>query len=89
MEDSFDVADAGLKGITALLKMRESALRWCRVSASVSEDEDGVDASCAGKDVASGESMGRVARGDLGRPKGLDCVNDDILSMFRSVQICV
>jgi hypothetical protein len=44
----------------------------------VDEDEDGREVSGNGKAVSSGESVGRVARGDCGRPTGLGCVNDCI-----------
>ena len=91
--ESFDVEDAGLSGIVALMKMRESALR-CRVYgvdccdwlASVSDDEDGVDAvegRCVENVVLSGSSIWRFARGDCGRPMGVDCVKEDILSIVE------
>lgn len=85
-----EVEDAGLSGIVALMKMRESALR-CRVLgvdccdwlASVSEDEDGVDSSCVENDVWSGSSVWWFARGDCGRPIGVECIRDDILCDLR------
>ena len=50
--ESFEVEDAGLRGMVALAKMRESLLRslvlgvdCCDWLASVSEDEDGVEES--------------------------------------------
>lgn len=83
--ESFDVEDAGLSGMVALMKMSESALR-CRVLgvvwlASVSEDDDGVESSPE-KDVSRGESICRFARGERGRPTGSACVKVDILDGF-------
>jgi hypothetical protein len=69
-----DVED-GLSGIVALMKMSESWLR-CLGSTSVrTEDlseygdrEVGVRDWFAEKDVSIGESIGRFARGEVGRP---------------------
>jgi hypothetical protein len=88
--ESLEVEDAGLSGIVALMKMRESALR-CRVFgvdccdwlANVSEDEDGVNGSCVENDVRSGSSIWRFARGDCGRPMGVEYIEEDILCDLR------
>ena len=69
----------------ALMKMKESWLR-CRVLGvgccdwleSVSDDEDGVDGSCVENSVLSGRSIWWFARGDCGKPTGVDCVKHDI-----------
>jgi hypothetical protein len=62
--------------------------------ARVSEEENGVDGeedsrelAGAGKEVSSGESVGRVARGDSGRPVGLGCVDDCILGLCVEVEL--
>jgi hypothetical protein len=88
--DSPEVDDAGLRGMVALAKIRESRLRCCVCGvvcdewlARVDEDEDGEEscvAVCDGNDVSSGESIWRFARGDVGNPVGSVCVNDDIVS---------
>lgn len=73
------VDDAGLRGMVALMKMRESRLRWCVVTSvlvgdfsNAHEYGDGVWESCEEKDVWSGDSIciWRIARGELGRPQG-------------------
>ena len=72
--------DDGLRGIVALMKISESRLRYCWVSTSVRGDEpseygDGVvEDAFDGKDVVIGESMTRFARGEVGRPYGVDIV---------------
>lgn len=58
--------------MVALMKMRESWLRW-RVSTRVAGEEvseygDGVRDWLDGKPVLIGERAGRFARGEVGRP---------------------
>lgn len=53
----------------------------------VDEDDDGRELFGAGKEVSSGESEGRVARGDWGRPVGLGCVDDCILGLCVEVEL--
>lgn len=87
--ESFEVDDAGLRGMVALMKMSESWLR-CRVLgvgcsdwlARVSDDDDGVE-SCVENDMSSGSSIWRFARGDCGKPTGDVCVDSDILCAFE------
>lgn len=80
----------GLRGIVALMKMSESRLRYCWVSTSVRGDEpseygDGVvEDPFDGKDVVIGESMTRLARGEVGRPYGVD-----IVKLLESVQVSI
>tara|TARA_R110002003_G_scaffold296_3_gene18621 strand:- start:5937 stop:6206 length:270 start_codon:yes stop_codon:yes gene_type:complete len=80
--------DEGLRGMVALMKMRESRLR-CRVSRedcgdALSEYGDavvGVRDCCDEKDVSRGDSIWRFARGEVGRPYGERGVEPDIVLM--------
>jgi hypothetical protein len=72
-----DVED-GLSGIVALMKMSESWLRCLLGSTRVRGDDlseygdsvVGVRDWSDVKDVSIGESIGRFARGEAGRPQG-------------------
>lgn len=83
--------DAGLSGMVALMKMRESRLR-CRVSIKLcgdcfSDSPEYGEGDCAWfagnwNDVSRGDSRfpGRVTRGELGRPVGLKGGIEDMLN---------
>lgn len=98
-----DVDDVGLMGMVALMKMRESRLRY-RVSMgdcgdAFSDDWDeygegvlGVRDGCCvyvleGKVVVSGESNWRFARGDVGKPVGESGVRSTISKDTEHVAI--
>ena len=68
-----DVED-GLRGMVALMKMRESRLRWrvsradCGDTLSEYGDAIAVCDCCEGKEVSRGDSICRLARGEVGMP---------------------
>ena len=82
-----DVDDDGLSGMVALMKIRESRLRSCRVLCGVAASEYGGggsvwerDCSDSEKVVSIGERTWRFARGEVGRPQGDR--GDDIVKLY-------
>lgn len=84
-----EIDDAGLRGMVALMKIRESVLRcrygWvcvCELLARVSEEEDGVE-SWLESEVC------RVERGELGRPAGGCAVKEDMFWVLVGLEMSV